>query len=334
MNRLNNLGSMLAIIIFAANPIFAQESAPIKWGVSVGSGSTTFERSTLTEIDGSQVLKNEEADFVSTIATLSARKGKHQFSFSTNTADEENMSLSGSYFTDLAATTASNDFDDKSFTYTYELTNKWRASIGWNALSMDEKTGNTTTYNNAFINSDFEDWQVAQATSSSTERSGATALLSYVQPLGASNKWVAVGRLGFTAQDYEKSGKGTTLVSGVSQAAEDCYSGVTCNVSTPTFINGDGYNATSNRASDSTAVVYGFSLIYVFDNRRHTLNFDFNFRDNDYEKMTEGYNSTPIGGLFTGGDNTSAVSLQGEAVNDDIEETVSSFSIKWRYGLN
>ena len=50
--------------------------------------------------------------------------------------------------------------------------------------------------------------------------------------------------------------------------------------------------------------------------------------------MTEGYNSTPIGGLFTGGDNTSAVSLQGEAVNDDIEETVSSFSIKWRYGLN
>ena len=59
------LGLTLAIL-FVANPIFAQDSNPIKWGISLGAGSTEYETIIVVdEDDGSQRLRTDEVDFSS-----------------------------------------------------------------------------------------------------------------------------------------------------------------------------------------------------------------------------------------------------------------------------
>ena len=92
------LGLTLAIL-FVANPIFAQDSNPIKWGISLGTGTTTYESIILTEPTdgGDQLLRTDEVDLTSMLLGFDARSGKHQVSFSTNTADEVNSTSYSSF---------------------------------------------------------------------------------------------------------------------------------------------------------------------------------------------------------------------------------------------
>ena len=332
MNK--HLGLTLAFL-FVANPIFAQDANPIKWGVSIGSGGTTYEQAVIItdRDDGTQTARMDEIDLTTTILSFDARSGKHQVSFSTNTADDEQASISGSYYDGYTSPSKSSDFDDQSLTYTYSLSDNWRVSLGYNWLSMDKSWNNAYQGSGTIVAGTTDTWTVTDLESTSTERSGATAILSYVQPFGASGKWIAVGRFGFTAQEYEESGTASLSVSGVSAASENCWAGITCNVATPTtLLNGDGYDYVLGAESDATSIVYGFSVIYVFDNPRHTLNFDMSVRENEYDAMSDSYTFTPRNGYFTRGASTTTLD-QGRG-DDQIDETVTSFSIKWRYGLN
>ena len=73
------LGLTLAIL-FVANPIFAQDSNPIKWGISLGAGSTEYETIIIVdEDDGNQRLRTDEVDFSSMLIGFDARSGKHHF---------------------------------------------------------------------------------------------------------------------------------------------------------------------------------------------------------------------------------------------------------------
>jgi hypothetical protein len=333
MNK-HYLGLTLAIL-FAANPIFAQDSNPIKWGLSVGTGQTTYEQGIIrTEEDGSQNSSMQEVDFSPTIVSIDARSGKHQVSFSTNTADDEQLTLSGSIYEDGNATRTA-DYDDQSFTYTYSLSNEWKVSLGYNSLSQNTNRLEVTPRSNVFVTTDpSDDWALTETVDQTQDRTGATALVSYVRPLGGSGKWIGVGRVGFTAQDYEVSGPGSTVVSGLSASTESCYAGITCNVTKPnTLMNGDGYDYSYKATSDSTSVVVGFSLIYVFANPRHTLNLDFSVRDNDYGELdVSQLTETPRGGWFT--ENSEEQEIDLPSTQREIEETLTSVSLKWRYGLN
>ena len=289
------LGLTLAIL-FVANPIFAQDSNPIKWGISLGAGSTEYETIIVVdEDDGSQRLRTDEVDFSSMLIGFDARSGKHQVSFATNTADEESMSIAGSYYDRYSGPSRTSDFDDQSFTYTYSLTDKWRFSLGYNTLTMDKGWGNSYDGSGVLVlNTPADTWTITDIYSSSTERSGATAVMSYVRPFGESGKWIAVGRIGFTAQDYEESGTGTIRVSGVSAASESCWNGTTCQgVALKT--NGDGIDYSDTLTGDNTSAIFGISLIYILDNPRHTLNFDFTTRDNDYGVLSGTQNQTSLG---------------------------------------
>ena len=320
--------------ILLANPIFAQDSNPIKWGLSVGTGQTTFEQAVITtEDDGSQNFSMDEVDFSPTMISIDARSGKHQVSFSTNAADDEQLSLSGSSY-DSSSPTKTSDYDDQSLTYTYSLSNKWKFSLGYNSLSMSKNRLEVSPRSDVFVTGDpSDDWAVTETIDQTRDSSGATALVSYVQPFGESGKWIGVGRLGFTAQDYDASGPGSTVVSGLSASTESCYAGTTCNVSNPnTLMNGDGYDYAYSSSGDSTSVVVGFSLIYVFANPRHTLNLDFSVRDNEYGDIGATLVETPRGGWFTEFAQDQTIDLPNN--NLEIDETLTSVSLKWRYGLN
>lgn len=335
MNIFNKLGLTL-VIIATTNPLFAQDTNPIKWSVSLGSGQTTFERTTLVTTDAGQSLKTEEVDFSPTMFTLGARSGKHSFSVATNVADEDNLSLGGSYYTELENPSVSSDYSDTSLTYTYSpggSWSKWRVSLGYTSVSMDETTSELYTYDD-FVPNDGDAWQWADSTTSSTDRSGTTALVSYVQPLGESGKVFAVARLGIISQDYENKISGESRVSGVSQATEDIYLGNTAiNVSNPNFINGDGWDISGTTEGDSTTGIFGFSVIYVLDNPRHSLNFDFSVRENEYGELSGQPGYTLKNGLLTSGYNDTAATNE-PITGQDIDETISAFSIKWRYSLN
>jgi len=122
-------------------------------------------------------------------------------------------------------------------------------------------------------------------------------------------------------------------VSGLSASTESCYAGTTCSVSNPnTLMNGDGYDYAYSSSGDSTSVVVGFSLIYVFANPRHTLNLDFSVRDNEYGDIGATLVETPRGGWFTEFSQDQSIDLPSD--NLDIDETLTSVSLKWRYGLN
>ena len=321
------LGLTLAIL-FVANPVFAQDANPIQWGVSLGTGTTEYESISL-QTRGS---RTDRVDFSSLLLGIDARSGKHQVSFATNTADEESMSISGSYYDDYSNPSRTSDFSDQSFTYTYSLTDKWRVSLGYNTLTIDKGWGNTYDRTTSFIVGATDTYTITDAFSTSTERSGATALISYVQPFGESGKWIAVGRIGFTAQEFDESGAGTLRYSGVSAASEACWNGTTCpRLSYKT--NGDGYDYDKSLTGDSTSAIFGISVIYVLDNPRHTLNFDFTTRDNDYGVLTGTSKFTAIGGYFTGDSGRSSTSdLDTGGV--EVDETIWTFTVKWRYGLN
>lgn len=335
MNYLIKLSLTFAFLV-SANPIFSQEAGPIKWSVSLGAGQTSFERTTLVTEDSSQKIRTEEVDFTPTMFTLGARSGKHSFSVATNVADEDNLSLGGSYYADLQNPAVSSDYSDTSLTYTYSpggSWSKWRLSLGYTTISMDETTTELYSYDN-FLSNDGDAWQWADSTTASTERSGVTALVSYVQPLGESGKVFAVARLGLIAQDYENKISGTSDISGISQATEDIFLGNTNQiVSNPNFINGDGYDISGTTEGDSTTGIFGFSLIYVLDNPRHSLNFDFTVRENEYGQLSGNPGYTLRGGLITSG--YSDIAANNEPITgQDIDETISSFSVKWRYSLN
>ena len=334
MNIKNKILGLTLTVIFLANPVFAQDANPIKWGISVGTGQTTFEQAVIsTEDDGSQNFSMDEVDFSPTMISIDARSGKHQVSFSTSTADDEQLSLSGSAYDNINPTKTS-DYDDQSLTYTYSLSNKWKISLGYNSLSMNRNRLEVTPRSDVFVIGDpSDDWAVTETIGLTRDSSGATALVSYVQPFGESGKWIAVGRLGFTAQDYDATGPGSTVVSGLSASTENCYAGIDCNVSNPsTLMNGDGYDYAYTAKGDSTSVVAGFSLIYVFANPRHTLNLDFSVRDNDYGDVKATLIETPRGGWFT--ENAQAQEIDLPSDNQQIDETLTSISLKWRYGLN
>ena len=321
------LGLTLAIFL-VANPVFAQDANPIKWGASLGTGTTTYESISV----GTRGTRTDEVDFSSLLLGIDARSGKHQVSFATNTADEELISISGSYYDNYSNPSRTSDFNDQSFTYTYSLTDKWRFSLGYNTLTIDKKWGNAYDRTRSFIVGATDSFTTTDAYSGSTERSGATTLISYVQPFGESGKWIAVGRIGFTAQEYEESGAGTIRYSGVSAASEACWDGTTCpGLSFKT--NGDGFDYKRVLTGDSTSAIFGISVIYVLDNPRHTLNFDFTTRDNDYGVLTGTYKDTAIGGYFSG-EKGDSYSVDLDTENVDVDETVWTFTVKWRYGLN
>jgi hypothetical protein len=333
MNIKNKILGLTLTVIFLANPVFAQDANPIKWGISLGTGSTEYETIIIVdEDDGSQRLRTDEVDFSSMLIGFDARSGKHQVSFATNTADEESMSIAGSYYDRYQGPSRTADFDDQSFTYTYSMTDKWRFSLGYNTLKMDKGWSNSYDGSGVLVYGTTDTWTVTDIFSSSTERSGATAVISYVRPFGESGKWIAVGRLGFTAQDYEESGAGTVRISGVSAASESCWNGTTCQgVSYKT--NGDGYDISQTWTGDSTSAIFGISLIYILDNPRHTLNFDFTTRDNDYGVLSGNLNQTAIGGYFSG-DAGRSDSFDLDTADRQVDETIWAFSVKWRYGLN
>lgn len=331
---MKNILSITLTTIFLINPAFAQDTNPIKWGISIGSGQTSFEQGVIfTEEDGTQSFSKDEVDFSPTIISIDARSGKHQLSFSTNAADDEQLSISGSVY-DNSNPTKTSDYKDQSLTYTYSLSNKWRISLGYNSLSMNTNRLEVTPRSDLFVIGDpIDDWATTETIDQTRDSSGATALVSYVQPFGESGKWIGVGRLGFTAQDYDASGPGSIVVSGLSASTESCYAGIDCNVSNPNnLMNGDGYDYAYTANGDSTSVVVGFSLIYVFDNPRHTLNLDFSVRDNDYGDVGATLKETPRGGWFTEYSQEQEINLPDS--NREIDETLTSVSLKWRYGLN
>ena len=328
MNIKNKILGLTLTVIFLANPVFAQDANPIKWGVSLGTGTTEYE-SISTQTRGS---RTDEVDFSSLLLGIDARSGKHQVSFATNTADEESMSISGSYYDNFSNPSRTSDFSDQSFTYTYSLTDKWRVSLGYNTLTIDKGWGNAYDRTFSIVTGTTDNVTTTDAFSSSSERSGATAVISYVQPFGESGKWIAVGRIGFTAQEYEASGTGTIRYSGVSAASEACANGTTC----PGYsyrTNGDGYDYNEKETGDSTSAIFGISVIYILDNPRHTLNFDFTTRDNDYGVLSGTYNDTAIGGWFSG-DAGNDYSTDFNNEDQEVDETVWTFTVKWRYGLN
>ena len=335
MNIKNKILGLTLTVIFLANPVFAQDANPIKWGISLGTGTTTYESIILTDSTdgGDQLKRTDEVDLTSMLLGFDARSGKHQVSFSTNTADEESMSISGSYYDGYTAPSRTSDFDDQSFTYTYSLTDKWKFSLGYNTLTIDKGWANSYDRTNTFVQGNAPDtWTVTDLSSISTERSGATALISYVQPFGESGKWIAVTRFGFTVQDYEASGTGTTLISGVDAASEACWNGTTCNLGGASYqMNGDGFNNTFTTTGDNTSGVFGLSLIYVLDNPRHTLNFDFTTRTNDYGELKNSDTSVALDGFFTRDLGTETFDSNSD---NETEETLWSFTVKWRYGLN
>ena len=336
MNIKNKILGLTLTVIFLANPVFAQDANPIKWGISLGAGTTTFESIIKTEsTEGrGQLLRTDEVDLTSRLLGFDARSGKHQVSFSTNTADEESMSISGSYYDGFTAPSRTSDFDDQSFTYTYSLTDKWKVSLGYNTLTIDKGFANSFDRTSTFVLGNAPDtWTDSVLQSISTERSGATALISYVQPFGESGKWISVTRFGFTAQDYEASGTATRRVSGVDAASEACWNGTTCNLpgGASYQMNGDGFNYTYTTTGDNTSAVAGVSLIYVFDNPRHTLNFGFTTRTNDYGELKNSSTRVGLGGYFTEGIGKDTF----ESISDDeTEETIWNLTVKWRYGLN
>ena len=335
MNIKNKILGLTLTVLFLANPVFAQDANPIKWGISLGAGTTTYETIILSESTegGDQLLRTDEVDFTSRLLGFDARSGKHQVSFSTNTADKESMSISGSYYDRFSAPSRTSDFDDQSFTYTYSLTDKWKVSLGYNTLTIDKGWANSYDRTTTFVFGNAPDtWTVTGLDSISTERSGATALISYVQPFGKSGKWISVTRFGFTAQDYEASGTGALRFSGVDAASEACWNGTTCNLGGASYqMNGDGFDYTYSTTGDNTSAVFGFSLIYVLDNPRHTLNFGFTTRTNDYGELKNSSTRVGLGGYFTEGFGTDSFE---NVTDDETEETIWNLTVKWRYGLN
>jgi len=323
------------LVLIAPLSAIAQEDSRI--GLTLGFGSTDYEYSRVLEESGD--IANNDADFSTTYYGFDYGFGNHTFALTVAGSGSETVDQSGTYFDDAYYSNRDHEleFEDFSINYTYRLNSNWRVGIGYNEFTTDtvlDYSEDVPFTGIGYDNDNQYTWNYDHIDESTSD--GMTVFAGYVTPL--SNNLFFTARLGYTKQDYEATGNWTDVISGLSNEFNSCLSGNGCpdgySYSGPTSagINGYGFEGNFKSTGDASAAVFGLGLVWSL-NPKNSITFEYSFRSFDYGELNSSSSQTATGYFANYSVDEGPTSNDNSVTNDEIEEDLSFFTVRWRYAI-